>query len=196
MSSTNLFYTIVDGDKYLSLLVLDGEGILLYASLGTSQASLVQLMMKDFRSIKGYRLNSFSSASSKILSDKSRSLLVKNIELFKGLMSDSPSSKSKIKYKFIFGTQLQRKVWTHLVDNVPFGEVTNYSTVAKDLNKSASSSRAIGNCIGSNKLAIIVPCHRVLGSKGTLNGYRYGVSVKRMLLRAELGDNFGKYVKS
>ncbi|KAK6460488.1 6-O-methylguanine DNA methyltransferase [Scheffersomyces coipomensis] len=151
-------------------------------------------MMKDFKSIKGYRLNSLSAASDSILNKESKSLIDNTIHEFALLMTSDKLQPNKIKYAFIFGTSLQRKVWNHLI-NIPLGSVSDYSTVAKELNMPISSSRAIGNCVGSNRIAIIVPCHRVLSKSKTLNGYRYGLKIKKDLLQAELGSNYGKYVK-
>lgn len=79
------------------------------------------------------------------------------------------------------GTPFQRKVWQRL-RKIPVGKTSSYSALAK---KVGSSPRAVGNANGRNPVAIIVPCHRVIGSDGSLTGYAYGTKRKAWLLEHE-----------
>ncbi len=81
------------------------------------------------------------------------------------------------------GTPFQRSVWSALGD-VPFGQTTTYAALAAALGK-PTATRAVGAANGQNPWAIIVPCHRVVGTNGHLTGYAGGVAIKRWLLDHE-----------
>ena len=81
------------------------------------------------------------------------------------------------------GTDFQRQVWSALVD-IPYGKTTSYLQLAKNIGD-AKSIRAVGAANGKNNIAIIVPCHRVIGSNGTLVGYAGGLDRKKWLLDFE-----------
>ncbi len=82
------------------------------------------------------------------------------------------------------GTEFQRKVWGEL-RRIPYGETTTYGEIARRLGYEAGISRAVGAANGANPLPIVVPCHRVVGSDGSLTGYAGGVARKRALLELE-----------
>lgn len=81
------------------------------------------------------------------------------------------------------GTDFQQKVWTQLTD-IPYGKTCSYSTIARKLNH-PKSVRAVGNSNGKNTIAIVVPCHRVIGESGKLVGYAAGLERKKWLLQHE-----------
>ncbi|APG17878.1 UNVERIFIED_ORG: methylated-DNA-[protein]-cysteine S-methyltransferase [Kosakonia oryzae] len=81
------------------------------------------------------------------------------------------------------GTPFQREVWQAL-RTIPCGQVVHYGQLAKTLGR-ATAARAVGAANGSNPVSIVVPCHRVIGSNGTLTGYAGGVQRKEWLLRHE-----------
>lgn len=81
------------------------------------------------------------------------------------------------------GTPFQRDVWKAL-RTIPCGEVMHYGQLATLLGR-AGAARAVGAANGSNPVSIVVPCHRVIGSNGTLTGYAGGVQRKEWLLRHE-----------
>lgn len=82
------------------------------------------------------------------------------------------------------GAEFEKRVWAALRE-IPPGETTSYGEIAKALG-SAGASRAVGAANGSNPIAIIVPCHRVIGSSGSLTGYGGGLERKTWLLNHEL----------
>ena len=87
------------------------------------------------------------------------------------------------------GTAFQQKVWLALRE-IPFGRTTTYGQIAVDLGQPAAS-RAVGLANGRNPIAVIVPCHRVIGANGTLTGFGGGLPRKRWLLdheRSVLGE--------
>jgi methylated-DNA-[protein]-cysteine S-methyltransferase len=81
------------------------------------------------------------------------------------------------------GTPFQREVWQAL-RNIPCGATTSYGKLAATIGR-PSAVRAVGLANGSNPIAVIVPCHRVIGSNGTLTGYGGGIERKRWLLNHE-----------
>ena len=81
------------------------------------------------------------------------------------------------------GTPFQRAVWQALLA-IPSGETRSYGEIAAALG-SASAVRAVGGAVGRNPVSVIVPCHRVVGSDGSLTGYAGGVDRKRALLELE-----------
>jgi AraC family transcriptional regulator of adaptative response/methylated-DNA-[protein]-cysteine methyltransferase len=81
------------------------------------------------------------------------------------------------------GTPFQRTVWQYL-QTIPAGEVRSYAEVAAAIGKPAAV-RAVASACAKNSLALIIPCHRVVRSDGSLGGYRWGVERKRALLALE-----------
>lgn len=84
------------------------------------------------------------------------------------------------------GTAFQRKVWRYL-QAIPTGETRSYAQVATDIGH-PKAVRAVGTACGNNRVAVLVPCHRVLRGDGTLGGYRWGLDTKRELLQRESGE--------
>jgi methylated-DNA-[protein]-cysteine S-methyltransferase len=81
------------------------------------------------------------------------------------------------------GTAFQKAVWAALL-GIPFGETTSYGDIARAIGKPAAS-RAIGGANHRNPIAIVIPCHRVIGADGSLTGYGGGLGHKRLLLDLE-----------
>lgn len=85
----------------------------------------------------------------------------------------------------IRGTPFQESVWHHLL-TIPYGETRSYLDQARALGN-PNSVRAVAQANGNNRLAIVIPCHRVIGSNGRLTGYGGGLSSKRFLIDLEQG---------
>ncbi len=81
------------------------------------------------------------------------------------------------------GTPFQRRVWDALT-TIPYGETTSYGELAEEIGR-PGSARAVGAANGRNPIAIVVPCHRVIGGDRTLTGYAGGLDAKRILLTLE-----------
>lgn len=90
----------------------------------------------------------------------------------------------------IKGTDFQMKVWKSL-QQIPYGETVSYGEIAKSIGN-PKGSRAVGNANNKNKIAIIIPCHRVIGTNGNLTGYAGGLDVKKQLLSIENNTNYNK----
>lgn len=83
----------------------------------------------------------------------------------------------------MIGTEFQKKVWKELL-NIPYGETRSYKDIAIAIGNE-KACRAVGNANNKNPIAIIVPCHRVVGSNGSMTGYAGGLNIKEKLLKIE-----------
>lgn len=82
------------------------------------------------------------------------------------------------------GTPFQQRVWAEL-RRIGYGETATYGEIAARLGMNAGASRAVGAANGRNPIGIVIPCHRVVGTNGSLSGYAGGVERKRLLLELE-----------
>jgi len=83
-------------------------------------------------------------------------------------------------------TAFQWKVWKHL-QTIPYGQTVSYSKIAERIGN-PKAVRAVANACASNHVALIVPCHRIVGSKGELRGYRWGIKRKQAILSIEMNS--------
>jgi len=81
------------------------------------------------------------------------------------------------------GTAFQLRVWQAL-RQIPRGQTRSYSQLARELGD-PKLTRAVARACATNRVALVVPCHRVVGASGSLTGYRWGIERKRQLLEAE-----------
>ncbi|WP_235297758.1 methylated-DNA--[protein]-cysteine S-methyltransferase [Portibacter marinus] len=81
------------------------------------------------------------------------------------------------------GSEFYQKVWK-ILQNIPYGKTVTYLDIARQLGD-PNATRAVGMANGKNPIAICIPCHRVIGSNGSLTGYAYGTKIKRQLLSLE-----------
>ncbi|MCE2862027.1 MAG: hypothetical protein RIR76_2162 [Verrucomicrobiota bacterium] len=81
------------------------------------------------------------------------------------------------------GTWFQRRVWDELT-RIPFGATSSYGDLAAEVGR-PGAARAIGRANATNPICVIVPCHRVIRSDGSLTGFAYGTTIKRQLLELE-----------
>ena len=96
------------------------------------------------------------------------------------------SGDSSLVYENIFkqeGTDFQKSVWKE-ISKIPYGKTKSYQDIAKAINR-PRAVRAVGTACGANKLALIIPCHRVVSSTGKNSGYRWGSEIKEKLLELE-----------
>lgn len=93
-----------------------------------------------------------------------------------------------LKYDWTEAPEFQRRVWAELL-KIPYGRTTSYGAIAEKLGD-ANACRAVGMANRMNRMAIIVPCHRVIAKSGELQGYFYGLDTKRQLLQLENPKSF------
>lgn len=84
------------------------------------------------------------------------------------------------------GSDFQKSVWKALL-KIEYGAIKSYKEIAKSI-KNPKAVRAVANANGANAIAIIIPCHRVIGSDGSLTGYAGGLDIKKRLLEIEKKD--------
>jgi AraC family transcriptional regulator of adaptative response/methylated-DNA-[protein]-cysteine methyltransferase len=92
------------------------------------------------------------------------------------------------------GTEFQRKAWKAL-QSIPYGETRSYAEQARIVGR-PSAVRAVARANGENRIAVLVPCHRVVGADGSLTGYGGGLWRKRWLLDLERGRRLGTAAQS
>ncbi len=93
------------------------------------------------------------------------------------------------------GSEFRQAVWRKLLE-IPYGELTTYGAIAQALKeeRGKASALAVGGAVGHNPISIIIPCHRVVGSDGSLTGYAGGIARKAWLLEHEGVDMESLYV--
>jgi methylated-DNA-[protein]-cysteine S-methyltransferase len=111
-----------------------------------------------------------------------------NPEVFKDVIDQLQSYFAGARQTFTLpldpqGTPFQRQVWTAL-QTIPYGKTISYGELAQSIGK-PNAVRAVGAANGQNPLPIVIPCHRVIGSNGSLTGYAGGLHIKRLLLDLE-----------
>ncbi len=80
------------------------------------------------------------------------------------------------------GTTFQKRVWQALF-TIPYGETLSYGEIAQIVD--CHSAQAVGQAVGANPIALIIPCHRVIAAHGKIGGYEYGIEIKKRLLELE-----------
>ena len=80
------------------------------------------------------------------------------------------------------GTAFQKRVWQALL-TIPYGETLSYGEIAQMVD--CRSAQAVGQAVGANPIALIIPCHRVIAAHGKIGGYEYGTEIKKRLLELE-----------
>lgn len=89
------------------------------------------------------------------------------------------------------GTEFQKVIWKTLLE-IPYGSITTYGKIAKKVANlrglCSMSAQAVGGAVGHNPISILIPCHRVVGSNGSLTGYAGGIEKKKVLLNLEKAD--------
>jgi len=94
---------------------------------------------------------------------------------------------------FLEGTDFEKKVWLALKE-IPYGETRTYKWIAEKIG-SPKANRAVGQALGRNPIPIVLPCHRIIESDGSIGGYSSGVDIKRRLLEMEYYSALSKKQK-
>lgn len=166
-----MFYTILDIPK--------GKIFLAKTDKGLSFATFIKNQSK-LKEIKG----SIEKKGIPLELDPERFATEKKlfIRYFEGEKEDFVS----LPLDFIIGTPYQRRVWRE-ARKIPYGKTGTYKSVAQRLKH--KGYRSVGHALGRNPLLIVIPCHRILGSDGSLTGFGLGLEFKEYLLRLEKGNS-------
>lgn len=100
------------------------------------------------------------------------------------------TSEFKQQTVFLEGTDFEKKVWLALKE-IPYGETRTYKWLAEKIGN-PKANRAVGQALGRNPIPIVLPCHRVIESDGSIGGYSSGVGIKRRLLDMEYYNIIGR----
>ncbi len=104
--------------------------------------------------------------------------------LFQSYFSGKREDFTSLPLDFVTGTPFQRSVWLE-ARKIPYGKTETYKSLAEKLD--SHGYRSVGHALGQNPLLLIIPCHRVIGSDGSLVGFGAGIKVKQFLLDLEQG---------
>lgn len=102
---------------------------------------------------------------------------------FLQILAGGSDSQTNIKCEYLLGTEFQKKVW-ETTKTIKAGATISYQQLAVLLGN-PKAVRAIGSALAKNNIAVVIPCHRIIGSKGKLTGFRWGIELKESLLRQE-----------
>ena len=131
-----------------------------------------------------YYLSNFKA---KIIETENLEILVKTKKWLDRYFKGEKPDISELEINLI-GSEFRKSVW-EILKNIPYGEVITYNDIAKELAKQKGikkmSAQAVGGAVGHNPISIIIPCHRVVGSNGSLTGYAGGIKKKIYLLEHE-----------
>ncbi|MGH7916893.1 MAG: methylated-DNA--[protein]-cysteine S-methyltransferase [Candidatus Binataceae bacterium] len=157
-------YTLVDSPYGRMLVATTADG-LCWLSLGESDAHMESELRGDYPEAHVERDDSDDAISRLVLDYLSGTTSAIELPLD------------------IRATPFQAAVWRELCA-IPRGMTRSYGEIARRLNR-PDAPRAVGHAVGSNPISIFIPCHRAVGSNGSLTGYRWGLAIKRKLLNAE-----------
>jgi AraC family transcriptional regulator of adaptative response/methylated-DNA-[protein]-cysteine methyltransferase len=158
-------YAFADGALGRTLLAATDKGVC-FAGFGEDDSALLANMRARFRNA------TFEPAGS---------ALAGHLATLAGMIEEPAVARSLP--LDLRGTVFQRRVW-EVLRKIPAGQTMSYGQVAAAIGK-PSAARAVGAAIGANPVSVAVPCHRVIGTDGTLTGYEWGVARKRALLARE-----------
>lgn len=150
------------------LLVTDEQGLLRALDFEDYHARLIRLLGKHYRQ---YQLESSPASAPHSLTDALSAYFAGELDALDDIQTETA------------GTDFQRSVWQALRD-IPAGHTRSYGQLAIAVGR-PSASRAVGLANGSNPVALVVPCHRVIGASGKLTGYGGGLWRKHWLLEHE-----------
>lgn len=150
-------------------LVTDEQGMLRALDFEDYHARLIRLLDKHYRQ---YQIEPQAGSAPAVLTQALQAYFAGDLSALDGIPTETG------------GTDFQRGVWQALRD-IPAGQTRSYGQLAADIGK-PSASRAVGLANGSNPVALVVPCHRVIGASGKLTGYGGGLWRKHWLLEHEL----------
>lgn len=174
-----LNYTYIETDVTGALLVFRKQTQnLVFASLGNDKHFLLE-NVKAFLKKNGKQDTKYD-----LQELKDREEYKQSIENYRICLENKmPLPSHTIPFEFLFGTEFQHKVWSELL-KVEHGNVVTYGDIAKRIGK-PTAARSVGRACGSNNLALVVPCHRIIGSNKKLTGYKWSCKLKEQLLNNE-----------
>ena len=169
--AVEIVYALADCPLGRLLLAATGRG-LCFLAFGDEDAKLLAELQAEFPNATSLRQTDQALAS----------LIAKILTVLEGGWIEAQNIALNVPLD-VAGTAFQRRVWTALME-IPIGHVWSYSKLATHLGLERGQ-RAVAQGCARNRLCLLIPCHRVLRSDGTLGGYRWGLERKAQLLDAE-----------
>lgn len=173
-----LYYKLVRS-RLAVILVVDRHGVLHYAGIGTDSDKLVATATSDYTRDHVFCLLAMRTPTPE---------MQRTLDMYMAMVED-PRTINDLNKKipmFLGGTEFQQRVWDHLVHETDCGSTTTYKEIAEKLGV-PRASRAVGASCGRNRIALAVPCHRVVSTRGDMRGYKWGITIKQQLLAEERG---------
>ena len=162
-----------NGGKNLTINYQFAETIFGNVMIASTEKGICYLAFEDFKEKALLELkNKFPNA---IFSEKNVEMQNDALSIFRTKNTSIKSIKLHLK-----GTDFQLKVWESLL-KIPMGKLSTYGNLAQKIDR-PKASRAVGTAIGSNPVAFLIPCHRVIQSTGTIGGYRWGSDRKQVMI--------------
>lgn len=156
------------------LILIAWNQRIVYCNWATEECTPKYLRITNYYAVTPYSFPDHRESENVSLLDKAHREL---LEYFAGI---------RLYFSFpieLTGTEFQRRVWNEIA-KIPYGNCLSYKAIAERM-KHPKALRAIAQACGANPLAVIVPCHRVVGTKGYLGGYTGGIGKKLRLLELE-----------
>lgn len=148
-------------------------------------------LLADTKSLRGIYFENYTFKEGEIISQAIQGEIESLREASLWLDAYFSGKKPRIEYLNLdplFQTDFRKKVWEILLQ-IPYGQTLTYGQIARKIiereKDKKMSAQAVGGAVGSNSISIIIPCHRVIGSDGSLTGYGGGLEKKRFLLNLE-----------
>jgi len=151
-------------------------------AVSDSGVALVVLPRKDRKSV-GRELNSREPGVRSSAGEAERLLSKAVVLLQKYFSGDAVAFDLPLDTRYY--TAFQQSVWK-AASAIPFGETRSYAWIAGRI-RNPHAARAVGQALGANPIPVIIPCHRVIGSSGSLGGFSGGIGMKKVLLKRERG---------
>ena len=162
-----------NGGKNLTINYQFAETIFGNVMIASTEKGICYLAFEDFKEKALLELkNKFPNA---IFPEKNVEMQNDALSIFRTKNTSIKSIKLHLK-----GTDFQLKVWESLL-KIPMGKLSTYGNLAQKIDR-PKASRAVGTAIGSNPVAFLIPCHRVIQSTGTIGGYRWGSDRKQVMI--------------
>lgn len=168
MSVTKLYWTALETPLGKAMVAVTGRGVCQIGLPGTTREAFCEVVDRRYSEME----------------------LVENVDAARSVVTQLQEYWRGGRTEFsvdidLRGTPFQRSVWEFL-QSIPYGETSTYGYVAEAIG-SSGAYQAVGRAVGANPVPIIIPCHRIIGSDGSLTGFAAGIDVKRWLLEHEDG---------
>jgi AraC family transcriptional regulator of adaptative response/methylated-DNA-[protein]-cysteine methyltransferase len=179
----SITYSFVESPFGIVLVAALPEGVC-YAAFVTKELSDKKPSELELKKSVVEMKKHFNKVPSVLYKEGTNSILKKALVYFRKYGSAKKRAVRKTEFPLcVIGTDFQIRVWKSLVE-IPVGFLSVYTTIAKKVGK-PKAVRAVGSAIGANPIALLIPCHRVIRSDGTMGGYHWGVTRKINIIEHE-----------